>query len=106
MVSEESAFPRSTSIYGTVVPTRESLESPSFAPPTSGIGAATSYKLRMSSRFHDTALVKHVNDIGVHGGGETVCDHEPRFALGESREIVPANLAPPMNPWRWWVRPE
>src|ERR1035438_6044361 len=63
--------------------------------PGGGIGPAQGYKLRMGSRFHSPPLVQNVNDVGVHGGGEAVGDHERRSARGEGAEAAQPVLLRP-----------
>ncbi len=63
--------------------------------PGDGIGPAQRYKLRMGSGFHNAAFIEDVNDVGVHGGGEAVRDHEPRPSLGESTKTAQPILLRP-----------
>src|ERR1035437_745896 len=63
--------------------------------PGCGIGSAQGHKLRMGSRFHHPPLVQNMNDVGVHGGGEAVGDHERRPALGKGAESAQPVLLRP-----------
>src|ERR1035441_120784 len=46
--------------------------------PGGGVGSAQGHKLCMCPRFYHPPLVQNMNDVGVHGRGEAVGDHERR----------------------------
>src|ERR1035437_839377 len=68
---------------------------PHLRGPGCGIGSAQGHKLCMGSRFYHPPLVQNMNDVGVHGGGEAVGDHERRPARGEGAETAQPVLLRP-----------
>ena len=55
---------------------------PHLGGPGTGIGTAQLHKLCVSSGFHHPSLIQNVNDVGVHGRGESVGNHKRRPACG------------------------
>ena len=66
-----------------------------FGSPGDGHRPRPALQARMGSGFHNSAFVEDVNDVGVHGGGEAVRDHEPCLSLGESTKTAQPILLRP-----------
>ena len=63
--------------------------------PGNSVSTAKSHKFRMGSGFDYTPLFQNVNNVGVHGGSESMGNHQCRFPCGESAETAQPILLRP-----------